>query len=162
VGSVTGASGASSTSGGSSATAVVAGGTGSRILSFIAHFLEFILCVFAAGLIFVKGKPALAGQMAGAGSPTSSIFTNEHISLTGLVFAILGVLWLLYGLIYRDFFPAISLTLAGVYLAADWLNARKILPPSVTDPIKPFGMPIAGAAALFGFLHIFLGNLILF
>jgi hypothetical protein len=129
---------------------------------FIEHLFELLLCIAAAGVVILKARPAVAAQVAGSNPSMQSLATNDNIALVGLAMLVLGALWLLGKLILGDLLPAGALTLAGIYIASDWLLARKLLPPNIANSLKPLGMPIAGAVVLFGFLHLFLAPWYLF
>ena len=106
-------------------------------------------------------RPAQAGGNAGL-SAMAPMLAGDNIAYLGLAFAALGIVWLLMGLIYRDLFPALALTAAGIYCAADMLRDRNILPAALAAQLKPLGMPIAAALALLAVLHLFLGSYPLF
>ncbi len=166
VSAVIGESGSNSTAAAPAVTPVVAGAVnvseGSSSFKKLEHFAELILCLAAAALVMMKSRPAEAGQPNIAGSSAASLVSNDNIALAGLGIAVLGVLWLLAKLVVGDLLPALSLTVAGIYIASDWLLARNILPQSLANTLQPLGVPIAAATAVFGVLHLFLSHWVLF
>jgi hypothetical protein len=88
--------------------------------------------------------------------------TGDGLSYAGLAFAALGVIWLLVGLIYQDLLPAAALTAAGLFVAGDFLRAKKVLPANTATQLTPLAVPLAAAVAVLGFLHLFLWNWPLF
>ena len=165
-----GAGGSSGLKGSNDAAVVpaIAGTTGTVVTegssSFkkLEHFAELLLCLAAAALVMMKSGSIIPQSTAGTGSTSGTVVSNDNIAFAGLAIAVLGVLWLLAKLIFGDLLPALSLTLAGVYISADWLRARNVLPQSMVDKTKPLGIPIAGATAIFGVLHLFLSHVVLF
>jgi hypothetical protein len=141
-----------------SPSAVATAGTGSSLVKLLEHLLELGLCVAAAGLVMVKSRAVPAVQPAGTSTAAVPVTGSDNIALAGLAIAGLGLLWLLGKLIVGDLFPALFLMLSGLYLSSDGLRSHRILPPNLAEAIKPLAMPIAGATALFGLLHLFLAD----
>ena len=137
-------------------TPVVSGGTSGKLLE---HLFELGLCVAAAALVLLKSGAVVAGTP--LPSQTGAAVTapgSDTVSLAGLAVIALGVVWLLAKGIVGDLLPALSLTLAGVCISADWLAARNILPVNLRSTLKGMAIPIAAATVIFGFLHIFVAN----
>jgi hypothetical protein len=152
------------------------GGVLGTIFRVFKHLVELLICLLAAGAVWVKSRApvpaavavgAPAGEASGGGGTAvlnalPPQLTGDGLSYAGLAFAALGVIWLLVGLIYQDLLPAAALTAAGLFVAGDLLRAKKVLPANTATQLTPLAVPLAAAVAVLGFLHLFLWNWPLF
>lgn len=154
------ASGAVKPTGAASLVAEASGGF--SIIKLLEHLVEFLICLAAAAVVVMSSRRALVpvgtGATGGAGRPAVGPLSGDLLGYLGLVFTGMGLLWLVSRLIIGDLFPALSLALSGLCIAADWLQGRSIFPAAASGKLKQMALPIAGATVLFGFLHIFLAS----
>ncbi len=142
--------GGSSSSGGSGDAAEAGmGGGGGSSHGGVFHYLACLIGLGGAGFAFVRARPQLVPALGAMNA------TNQNtLDLAGVAFAVVGVLWLLKGLIYKDLLPATALIACGVYASSGLLVAKGILPPAMAEKLKPFGLPIAVGAAVIILIHM--------
>ena len=78
---------------------------------------------------------------------------HENLAFAGLGFAALGLLWLLGGLVYKDYVPATLLVLAGGLTGLEVIVQKGVLTPEQAARLQPLGLYIGAGAALFAFLR---------
>ena len=168
-GAVTESGDVQSTGAASAAGAASGGGVISGIFTFFKRLIELAICLAAAAVVMMKARPSVVADVsaghANVGAAMNSVapaLTADNLGYAGLAFAVLGVLWLLAGLIYKDLLPAGALTVAGIYGAGDFLPAHGMMSEAALAKLRPLGVPIAAAVGILGLLHFFVGGWPLF
>ncbi len=148
-------------SGGSSSSS----SSGTGVIGWMWRIFVTLLVLAAAGLTFLKARPAAvpaAVAASPAGEVTTSMTNGGNAGVIGLVFMGLGLLLLLGSCIVFEFLPAVALIAAGAVIAAEFLRDKGLFKEGIYAKVKGLAIPIAGAAALIGVLHLIIGGWIFF
>ena len=87
---------------------------------------------------------------------------NENLSYVGLACAILGLLWLLKGMIVFGMLVSLAILAAGLYASMDLLVARGWMKADLADRIRPWGTRLGLACATIAVLHLLMGGRLVF
>lgn len=150
------AAGATSGGGASAATPAVASTT--SVGAWVARILFVLAGLAAAGLAFLKARPevaTVAGSTGGAANAVAKVSGN--LDMIGIVVAVIGLVWLLTGLVYKDMLPALAVTACGLFAASDLLKSKGV-PAATVDKLKPFGAILAIATAALVIVHLVVGQ----
>jgi hypothetical protein len=134
--------------------------SGTGVFGWMWRIFVSLLVLAAAGIAFLKARPSAVPATAAAtpaGEVAAAAMSPSNVGLIGLSFLGLGLLLLLGGCIIMNFLPAVALMAAGAVIAADFFRDKGLLKGDFPAKLKGLAVPIAGAAALIGLLHLFLG-----
>ena len=148
------AAGAGSIGAGTGAAASGSGGT------WLWRFLTLVIGLAAAACALLKANFAPLASVPQAGAVRAKL-GDDNLGYIGIAFALLGVIWLLRGLILWGLLPSAAIIAAGLYVALDMLVAKGVVKPDLAAKIKPLGVMIGLACATLAVLSFLLhGSLV--
>lgn len=138
--------------------------TGSGVASggLLARIPALMLSLLAAALCFAQARPTAARALAERqGQGVLFDRSRPLFPWLGLGFALVGLWWLLRGLIIGDLLPALALIAAGTYSALPLIHGRGLLPAAQLERVQPFGLALAIATVVLASAHLLLGGQVL-
>jgi hypothetical protein len=120
------------------------------------------LLTLAIGLVAAATALLKAGYAPVVASPQGAQIRaklgDEKLAYIGLACAVLGVIWLLKGMIIYGMLVSVAILAAGAYASLDLLESRGIVNAHIASLIRPMGKMIGLACAAVAVLHLLLGG----
>jgi hypothetical protein len=152
-------SGAASLEKGSLGAVAALGGAGS---SASASGMMWRLLTLAIGLVAAAAALLKANYAPVAARPQGAQIRAKlgdvKLAYIGLACAILGVIWLLKGMVIYGMLVSVAILAAGAYASLDLLESRGLVNSHVASLIRPMGKRIGLACAAIAVLHLLLGG----
>lgn len=141
---------------GAATAAGVSGGGGwmARLVGLFVMLLAGLVVLLKAQFAPVAGLPQLGGVRAN--------MTPRNLSVIGVLFLALGLLWLVRGYVYYGLLGNLALAAAGLYLALDLFEGQSWWKPDVSAKLRLLAVPIGLACAGIGIARLILGGTIAF
>jgi hypothetical protein len=130
-----------------------------------AYFVEVLRWMFTIMMIFgsmlcgvILAAPKLRQNVAFIGTLADNLKPFQaFIGVTTAVCSFIRLFWVPMGIVFvEDMLPGLLGTAAGVIVFLDYLKTKKDASAKPTLP-EPYGMILGIAAAVIGFVHMFVG-----
>lgn len=123
------------------------------------RFTALLLLLVAALNCWVAARPDAARALAEAKLQVLHFDrARQVLPWFGLGLAVVGVLWILAGLIVGDLLPATALVAAGLYSALPQLQLRGWISSALAARLQPLGQLLAVATAALAVVHLLIGG----
>ena len=129
---------------------------------FFGRFTALLLLLLGALNCWIAARPDAARALAQANAQAAHFDrARPLLPWFGLGLAVVGVLWMLAGLIVADLLPAAALVAAGVYSALPLLQLRGWISAPLSARLQPLGQLLAITTAVLAAVHLVIGGRVL-
>ena len=156
-GSTGAGTGGGTTAAASTSVAVTVPARASGGESMLWRFLILLVGLTAAAALLLEARFAPLLSLPRIGVVRAKLDDNK-LALIGIGCAIMGVLWLLRGFIYRDFLVSAAIVAAGALAALDMLVARGIVAETLAAKLRRNATLVGLTCAAMVILHLIIGG----